>query len=581
MDATRSADGLRQLRVALAASLREDNIRKERARQSNPDGGLLAFIRYFWHIIEPGRQLIDGWTLEVLCGHLEAITRGDMIGDRVLTRLLANVPPGFMKSLTLNVFWPAWEWGPMGLSHLRYMAFSYAAYLTERDNERFRDLVRSFEYRELWSHVFTLTGDGKVRVTNDKMGFKFATSIGGVGTGERADRVLLDDPHHVHQAESDTIRDNTVRWFEESMSNRLNSLRDSAIVVIMQRVHEQDVSGAIMTGHASEYCHLIIPMEYEEDRHFSHLPGYADPRTRDGELAWPERFGAEELANFKKRSYLWSGQYQQNPVPRGGGLFKQDWWQVHQVVPKEKTLPNGRTVFTGYKFVPEVMPLFVLASLDTAFSEKEENDFSALTVWVVHDNFQTKQRNILLADAWQKRLPHLHGEVVERDPGESDASYRRRSMAKWGLVEWVADTCKRRGVHRLIIENKNRGPDVVREIKRLYADQDWSVQAIDIRGDKYSRAHAIVDLFTDDMIHAPAMIHDNGIVEFLDWAEEAREEIAKFPRGAHDDLLDSMSLALKNLRDTGWAIRKDERRASELASMKDNRGTKRESIYQV
>lgn len=749
MDSTRSADELRKRKERLAEAHRNQFLREERKRQSEPIGGLLAFIRYFWHVLEPVDPFVEGWPLECLCAHLEAITRGETIAingvDRPFNRFLGNVSPGFMKSLTVNVFWCAWEWGPMGLPHLRYVAFSYAAELTERDNAKFGDLICSDAYRELWGHVFKVIGDGKVRVTNDKTGFKFASSIGGIGTGERGHRVLClagdqkvltergpvpivdlvekrtncrawsyneksgrfelkpivgwhknpgrplvrittergasivcthdheiytsrgmrlaaalgigdqlltasgdwqtkvppsapcanvvdsprahakfdfvqsidlvhdvpsftycitvegnhtmlcggeanivtkqcDDIHKVKgQQETAEARKSVTDWVLEGMQNRLNDLTRDAIVVIMQRLHEEDTSGVIQKKLGAEYCTLIIPMEYESNRHFSHYTGWnagQDPRTQDGELAWPARYPREAMASFQANTYLWSGQYQQNPVPRGGGLFKEEWWQVHRTIAKEKTLPNGKTVITGYDFKPEVQPLFVLASLDTAFSEKEENDFSALTVWVVHDHIHTKHRNILLVDAWQKRLPHLHGEVVEKEPGESPGVYRRRSMEKWGLVEWVADTCKRRGVHRLIIENKNRGPDVVREIKRLYADQDWSVQAIDVRGDKWSRAHAVVDLFTDGMIYIPAEVTDSGDVHYRDWASEMIREISTFPRGAHDDLLDSMSLALKNLRDTGWAIRKDERRAIDTARA-TFKGASRPAIYQV
>lgn len=833
------------------------------------------------------------------------------------------------NSLTVNTFWPAWEWGPMELPHLRYVAFSYASDLTERDNAKFRDLVCSREYRELWGHVFNVVGDGKIRVTNDKTGFKFASSLLGVGTGERGHRVLcfagdqkvltehgsisikkivderiacrawsfnqttrhpelrritgwhrtpgrpllrittesgtsvtctwdhklysnqgllaadllsigdalcaapsgmrisgrhpllqgsfrhnkaqspplpscpytidggmrgievLRNPlkrcraavladasgnlpyqlfrkvrraiapstmalaifdvlrpssvfkvaeaairsiavqvanflvgrpraykglhqedmygaivgapvfakaharisidqrcyerfafeHHnvidpimrravgigsvrpgsgngagqatnlpetrdavsilkphnwapaferiisierLHavppwvycvtveenhnlfcgdaasilaancddlnkikgSAESDESRLSVATWALEAMQNRLNDLQRDAIVCIQQRTHERDVSGALSQDLGNEYCHLIVPMEYEDGRHFSHYKGWNDgndPRERDGELAWPERFPLSVLTSYRANTYLWAGQYQQRPAPRGGGLIKEEWWQIHEVTPKFAVQSVGgtqRNVITGYKFTPEFTPLFVIASLDTAFSEKEENDYSALTVWAVHNHPQTKHRAILLVDAWQKRLPHLHGETVERLPDESPGAYRRRAKEKWGLVEWVAETCKLRRVDRLVIENKNRGPDVVKEIKRLYSDQDWSVQALDVRGDKWSRGHAIVDLFTDGMIFAPAEIKENGTVWYLEWAKTAIEEISGFPRSAHDDLFDSMTLALQNLRTTGWAIRKDEKRASDIARS-TFKGNKREPIYQV
>lgn len=571
--------GIRERRVKLAQALREKRVREARRLQSNPDGGLWAFIQYFWRVLEPVDDFVDGWPLEAMCAHLEAVTRGDtvMLGDedRPLNRLWMNVPPGFMKSLLVNTFWPAWEWGPMERPHLRYVAFSYSPELTERDNAKFRNLIVSQEYRELWGHVFSVVGDGKIRVTNDKTGFKFASSFGGVGTGERGHRVILDDLHKIKGTqESDEARKSITNWVREGSQNRLNDIRRDAIIGIMQRVHSDDSSGVVMKHLADDYCCLIIPMEYEPNRHFSHYTGWndgLDPREREGELAWPARFDRRSLATFRANAYLWDGQYQQNPIPRGGGLIKDDWWQVHEVVRK----PTG-----ALSFVPELQPIYVLASLDTAFSERERNDPSALTIWVVYDDPATKHRRIMLADAWQKWLPELSGEQVERETGESEAAWRRRAQPKWGLCEWVAYSCNRRKVNKLIIENKNRAPDVVRTIKRLFADRDWSVEAVDIRGDKWARANALVDLWTDNMIYAPAEITDQGDVRWLEWADEAIREIAAFPRGTHDDILDAATLGLKYLRDRGFAVRKDERAASdrELAS---KTGMPRAPIYPV
>ncbi len=203
---------------------------------------------------------------------------------------------------------------------LRYVSFSYSAHLTERDNERFRDIVRSPLYRRMYGDVVALTSEGKIKVANTKTGWKFASSVGGVGTGERGDRVLLDDPHNVKEAESEAVRSDTVRWFRESMQNRLNDLRTGAIIVIMQRVNEYDVSGCIIEDYP-DYMHLCIPMEYEVGRHCAtYVDGeefWSDPRDEDGELAWPERYPADLLAPFRTLPYLWAGQYQQRPEPRG------------------------------------------------------------------------------------------------------------------------------------------------------------------------------------------------------------------------------------------------------------------------
>jgi hypothetical protein len=239
--------------------------------QQTGRGGLLNFVRYFWHTLEPKtRPMIEGWLLEAICLHLEAVTFGD------IKRLLINVPPGCMKSLLVDVFWPAWEWGPCNMPHMRYVAFSYSDAITTRDNNRTVRLVTSPSYRQLWGERFQMTKLGERRIENNMTGFKVATSAGGLSTGERGDRVLLDDPHNVIKAESEVEREKTVRFVRESMSNRIND-DNSAIVVIMQRLHENDVSGDILAREAG-YCHLMIPMYFDPLRY----PASADGlRTED------------------------------------------------------------------------------------------------------------------------------------------------------------------------------------------------------------------------------------------------------------------------------------------------------------
>jgi hypothetical protein len=209
--------------------------RRERARiardyarlreEQTGRGSLLNFVRYFSNVLEPPkRKLVEGWPLDAVALHLEAITFGD------ITRLMINVPPGFMKSLMLNVFWPAWEWGPMNMPYLRHLAFSYAQDLTTRDNNKLVKLVTSLQYQALWSDRFQMTKIGEHRPENDKTGFILATSVTGVSTGERGDRIRLDDPHNVIKIESDDVMTKTVRFVRESMSNRLND-DESAIVI--------------------------------------------------------------------------------------------------------------------------------------------------------------------------------------------------------------------------------------------------------------------------------------------------------------------------------------------------------------
>lgn len=289
------------------------------------EASLLEFTKLMWPVIEPGRKFITGWAIEALCDHLEAVTRGD------IKRLLINVPPGLMKSLSTNVLWPAWEWGPQNRPDLRYIGSSYSQDLTIRDNRRCRQIIESPAYQALWGDRFALSGDqnAKIRYDNDKRGFKIATSVMGATTGERGDRFIIDDPHNVKTAESETKLEDVAQWFTEVVPTRINDMKLSSFITIMQRVHERDLSGLILKSDLG-YTHLELPMEYEPSRfHFTGI-GKPDPRTEEDELLFPERFDREGVDELKKTLSAWGGQYavsgqlQQRPTPRGGGMFKVD-----------------------------------------------------------------------------------------------------------------------------------------------------------------------------------------------------------------------------------------------------------------
>jgi hypothetical protein len=291
--------------------------------QQSGRGSLLTFVDYFWHVLEPPkREMIRGWPLEAIALHLEAITFGD------IKRLLINVPPGFMKSLMLNVFWPAWEWGPMNMPYLRHLAFAYAQDLTTRDNNKLVKLVTSPQYRALWGDRFTMVKIGEHRPENDQTGFVLATSTDGVSTGERGDRIRLDDPHNVVKIESDHVMEKTVRFFRESMSNRLND-EDSAIVVCMQRVKDTDVSGDILSREA-DYCHLMIPMRFEPMIY----PASADgERTEDPETGEP--FTGNEIGWIDPRALDEDGELlspRETPRRPAAG-FETFWLAVESALP--------------------------------------------------------------------------------------------------------------------------------------------------------------------------------------------------------------------------------------------------------
>lgn len=486
------------------------------------ENSLIDFAEYVWPVVEPAIPFIRGWAIEAIAEHLQAVTHGH------IRRLLMNVPPGFTKSLFTDVFWPAWEWGPRNMPWLRYVCASYSNHLTERDNMRCRNIVISDRYKRMWGPRFKISNEQftKVKFANDQTGWKLATSVAGIGVGERGDRFIIDDPNNTMDMESEAIRDNTNMWFTEVVPDRLNNPRESAIVVIQQRLHEDDVSGIALSREMG-YTHLMIPMEYDSSRHCVTVLGldedkneisWEDPRTEDGQLAWPERFTDEVCEGLKrdKGPYAWAGQYQQSPEPRGGSIIKRAFWQLW----KEDRYPSFE---------------FILASLDTAFTEKQENDASALTIWgVFRDSNQNPK--IMLIWAWQGRL-----EFYE-------------------LLQKVIDTCTigmkpkegpQFNVDRLLIESKANGLSVGHELHRQFRGTGkFGIDLINPTkyGDKVARVQSIQHLFADEMIYAPDRAFADMVID----------QCAVFPKGSRDDLVDSTSQALRFLRDSGFALKREE-----------------------
>jgi predicted phage terminase large subunit-like protein len=281
---------------------------------------LVGFVREAWHVLEPNSAYAHGWHIDAICDHLEAITAG------CLNRLLINVPPGMMKSLLVSVFWPAWEWGPRGLASLRYLASSYSENYVKRDSRRMRDLVASEWYQALWGDKVRLVRAGELSFANEATGFREGVPFPSL-TGGRGDRVIIDDPHSTETAESEAERARTARIFRESVPTRLNDPATSAIVIIMQRLHANDVSGVALALKLG-YDHLCMPMEFEASRRCRTSIGFEDPRSEEGELLFPERFPADVVQRDKVPlgQYGVAGQFQQRPAPRDGGLFKRAWF---------------------------------------------------------------------------------------------------------------------------------------------------------------------------------------------------------------------------------------------------------------
>lgn len=286
---------------------------------------LADFAKRAWRVLEPATPLKWGWALDAICAHLEAVTDGR------INRLLMNVPPGMMKSLLTGVIWPAWEWGPRGMPETRFLGTSHKEALAVRDSMKCRRLIQSEWYQTLWPTRLTSDQNAKTKFENDATGFREAMAFTSM-TGSRGDRVILDDPLSADDANSDAALEKADLSFTEALPSRVNN-EASAIVVIMQRLHQRDTSGIIL-DRKMPYVHLCLPMRFEADRRCV-TPIFTDPRTYDGELLFPERFGEAQVADLEKTlmAYATAGQLQQRPTPRGGGMIKRQWLPIVKAIP--------------------------------------------------------------------------------------------------------------------------------------------------------------------------------------------------------------------------------------------------------
>lgn len=511
---------------------------------------LVEFIKQAWRVVEPGSPYVHGWHIDFIAAHLMAITDGVELEDgRLYNRLLINVPPGTMKSLITNVFWPAWEWGPRNMPHLRYVCAAHKIEnLSARDSRRMRELVTSEWYRERWGDRVKLARDQneKLNFVNSAQGFRIATAITSL-TGIRGDRVIIDDPHSVDSASSEAMRENEVTTFLEAIPSRLTSPIESAIIVIMQRLHESDVSGVILDKQLG-YDHVMLPMRFDPVRARPTMLGIEDPRQEAGELLFPARFPIEVVDRDEKSMgpYATAGQHQQEPAPRGGEVIKAAWWEL---------------------WVEEGYPPFdyVVASLDTAYTTKQENDFSALTVWGIFSSDYSSMRAENFVNA-RGRFKSSADEAARFDEGvrirdlldhNPESVPRVFLMGAWqeklelsALVERVAATCRKLHVDKLLVEGKASGLSVAQEIRRLHGNEDWGVQIINPGSlDKLARVYSIQHLFSEGVVYAPDRT----------WADMVIRQCEVFPKGKNDDLVDTVSQALRHLRETGLLVRAPER----------------------
>ena len=457
-------------------------------------------VHQAWSIVEPSTPFVPGWHIDAIVEHLEAISRGQ------IRNLLINVPPRHMKSLLVSVFWPAWEW--IRWPERRWLFSSYAAQLSIRDSVKCRRLIESPWYQNRWGHLFALTSDQntKGRFDNNRSGYRLSTSVGGAVTGEGGDRIVCDDPNNVNEVESDGVRKATNDWFDIVMSTRTNDPKTAGKVVVMQRCHQQDLSGHLLEQGGWE--HLCLPAEYEKSDRVTSI-GWRDPRTQHGELLWPERFGPPELESLKRSlgSYAAAGQLQQRPSPLEGGLLKRHWWRFWQppnanLPPVMVQLPDGRqqaVVADVVAYVDEQ-----IQSWDCTFKDSETSDFVVGQVW------GRKNAAYLLLDQVRARMDFPA--TVKAIRGIS--RQRPAALAK-------------------LIEDKANGSAVI----QMLSLELPGIIPVSPEGGKVARAAGVSPLIESAHVFLPHPL-------YMPWVTDFIEECANFPNGAHDDQVDAMTQAL-------------------------------------
>jgi predicted phage terminase large subunit-like protein len=468
-----------------------DAARAERARRS-----LKVYLGQVWPIIEPARPLIPAWHLDAIAEHLQAVSKGQ------IKRLILCQPPGTGKSTLVGTAWPSWVWA--GNPAWRLIGASYAHDLAVRDAMRMRDVVRSDWYQGAF-----VRGAWKIRDDNDKKddyansagGHRLATSVGKGTTGWRADALLIDDAISAGDAYSKAAREECWRWFGSTMTSRLDDPANAAIVVVGQRLAVDDLPGRLMTEDGANWETLILPSEYDPRRSRVTCIGWKDPRTETDEPLFTAMYGKPVLAQARRDlgSAGYASQHDQNPLDETGGMFQRAWWRFHGT-----TSPRPEGCYAG-PAVPLPKLDRVIVSVDCTFKKSDTSDYVAAQVW------GSSGMNCYLLDAVRRRLSFTE----------------TLAMLRQLVARWPAAT-------KVLVEAAANGEAVLDMLR----GEVRGIVGVKATESKEARAAAVSPMVEAGQVHLP------DAAPFLD---DYVSELAAFPRGRHDDAVDSTSMALKDL----------------------------------
>jgi predicted phage terminase large subunit-like protein len=445
-----------------------------------------AFVQKTFNALSPGQTFVPDWYIDALTYQLERVRQGE------IKRLIVNMPPRSLKSMTASVAFPAFVLGQDPTQ--RIICASYSGELAHKLSNDFRAVLASRWYQSLFPD--TRIGrykDSETEIELTRRGSRLATSTGGTLTGRGGNLIIIDDPLKPLDALSETKRRSANEWFLNTLLSRLDDKRTGAIVIVMQRVHMDDLTGFVL-GLSNDWTVLSLPAiaETSETVPLAHNRFH---ERQPGDLLSPEREPSEILEGLRRQlgSDIFSAQYQQAPVPPGGAMIKRLWIQRYTQMPSRE----GTT--------------FILQSWDTAMKGGPDNDWSVCTTWLETEN------QWYLLDVWRKRVdyPTLKAAVVE---------LARRWDAQQVLVEEAGTAIG------LLQELKSQVPGIV----GIKPDRD-----------KETRMAVASAKFEAGQVYLP---------ERAPWLPELEVELFSFPGSIYDDQIDSISQALNNGHTKLWGF---------------------------
>jgi predicted phage terminase large subunit-like protein len=439
-----------------------------------------AFIQRSFLHLNPNADYHNNWHIEVIAAALEDCRTGTE------TRLITAIPPRNLKSHIASIAFPAWYLGhdPTG----RIICISYGQDLADKFARDCRSVMSSSWYRRIFPTRLQRQSVDEIATTRE--GYRLAVSVGGPLTGKGADLIIIDDPLKPEEAISEVRRKAVNEWYKNTLYSRLNDKQRGCIIIIMQRLHEEDLVGYVLRQEPFRVLALQAIAEHEEEYKISTLLGSRRFTRKAGEALHPGREPLEVLERIRQLigEYHFAGQYQQSPAPFGGGMVKEEWFKVYD----SRELPE--------KFEQ------IVQSWDTANKKGELNDYSVCTTWGV------KSRRFYLLHVLRKRLEYPALKRAVREQAEA----HRATV--------------------ILIEDRASGTQLAQD---LIADGVHCVKRYKPEGDKVMRLDAQTATIENGFVYIPRQ---------ASWLPEYLHELTTFPNGKYKDQADSTSQALDWLK---------------------------------